>query len=71
MPYFQAAEIFNNPEATLEELLTAIEELGIQYGYIVAMASKGLREDSEIDLVRILVLIKALKLKITQNYAKY
>ncbi len=71
MPYFQAIELFNNPEASLENLLIAIEDLGVEYGYIVAMASQGLREDSEIDLVRILVLIKALKLKITQNYDKH
>ncbi|MEG4861221.1 hypothetical protein QUB75_27075 [Microcoleus sp. K1-B6] len=66
MPYFQASELLKNPEASLDDLLTAIEDLGVQYGYIVAMASQGLREDSEIDLVRLLVLIKSLRFKITQ-----
>lgn len=66
MPYFQADELLKNPEASLEDLLTAIEDLGVQYGYIVAMASQGLREDAETDLVRLLMLIKALQLKIIQ-----
>lgn len=68
MPYSQATELFNNPEASLEDLLTAIEDLGVQYGYIIGMASRGLRAEPEADLVRILILIKALKFKIIQNY---
>lgn len=66
MPYFQAKELLKNPDASLEDLLAALEDLGVQYGYIVAMAAHGMRNDSEIDLVRLLVLIKALKFKITQ-----
>lgn len=69
MPYSQAIELFDNPKASLEDLLVAIEDLSIEYGYIMALISRGLRQDSENDLVRILVLIRALKFKIIQNYA--
>lgn len=70
MPYSQAVESLNNPDASLEDLLLAIQDLAVQYGYILAMTSQGLREDSESDLLKILVLIKAIKFKIIRNYDK-
>ncbi|MEG4915741.1 hypothetical protein [Microcoleus sp. B7-D4] len=71
MAYFQASELLKNPEASLEDLLVALEDLGVEYGYIVAMTTHGMREDSEIDLVRILLLIKAIKLRVQQQNIHY
>lgn len=67
MPYFQAYKLLENPNCSVSELANSIEEMGMEYGYIIAMAGQGLREDSETDLVRILILLKALKLKIQEK----
>ena len=64
MPYFQASEILKNPESSISELLDALEDCGVQYGYLVAMAEHGLRDDVETELVRLLTLIKLIKIRI-------
>lgn len=56
MPYFQANELLENPEASLEELLKALFDLGKQWGYIASATSYGLRENAEPELIRIIVL---------------
>lgn len=64
MPEYQASQVLENPSSTLEELLNALEDMAVQYGYISAMAGHGLRENVEIDLVRTLCIIKIIKLRI-------
>ncbi len=67
MPYAQANELLQSPNPNLVDLLNALKDLSVQYGYIVGMASQGLREDSEADLARLLVLIKLIKDRIVQH----
>ncbi len=67
MPYAQAHDLLENPNPNLIDLLNAVEDLSIQYGYIVGMASQGLRQDPEADLIRLLVLIKLIKDRIEKN----
>lgn len=66
MPYFQASELLKNTEAPLEELLDSLESLSKEYGYIAGSISLGLRENAEEDLIRIIILSKAIKYKIIQ-----
>jgi hypothetical protein len=66
MPYASAYDVLKSATATVAECANAIEELGIQYGYITAVVALGVRENADIDLVRIKVLIKALKFKIVK-----
>ena len=68
MPYDSAYEVLKNLASTTSECADAIEELGIQYGYILGTVSFGMRKDAdaESDLVRIKVLIAALKFRIAQ-----
>ena len=72
MPEYQASQVLENSNSTLEELLNALEDMAVQYGYISAMAGHGLRENIETDLVRTLCLIKIIKLRIHKknNYPK-
>lgn len=63
MPYIQATELFNNPNATLTDLLDSFGDLEREYGYVKAMIISGSREDVE-TLWRIAVLVDAIKLKI-------
>lgn len=56
MPYFQANELLKNPEASLEELLKALFDLGKEWGHVASSAGHGLRENAEPDLIRIIVL---------------
>lgn len=67
MPYAQAHDLLQTPDPDLIDLLDALADLSVQYGYIAAMTSQGLREDSEADLVRLLVLIKLIKDRIKKN----
>lgn len=67
MPYAQAHDLLQTPNPDLIDLLNALEDLSIQYGYIIGMTKQGLREDSEADLARLLVLIKSIKDKIEKN----
>lgn len=56
MPYYQAKKLLKNPEATLEQLLKALLDLGMEWGYIAASANHGFRDNPEADLIRIIVL---------------
>lgn len=64
MPYYQAAELLKNSEASLEDLLDALESLGREWGHIASSVNSGLRENAEEDLVRIIILSKAIKHRI-------
>lgn len=66
MPYDSAYEVLKSVTSTIAECADVIEELGIQYGYIMATVAFGIREDADIDLVRIKVLITALKFRIAE-----
>jgi len=68
MPYDSAYEVLKSSTATASECADAIEELGIQYGYILGSVSFGIRKDAdaETDLVRIKVLVAALKFRISE-----
>lgn len=66
MPYDSAYDVLKSATCTIAECVDAIEELGIQYGYIMATAAFGIRSDTDIDLVRIKVLVEALKFRIAQ-----
>lgn len=66
MPYFQAAELLRLKSTNVEELLDALEDLGVEYGYIKNSFKPGLRTDAEIDLIRIIILSKAIKYRIIQ-----
>ena len=66
MPYYQANECLNNPDSTLPELVKALEDTVFQYAYIAAMASHGLREASEGDLLKLANLQLALENKIEE-----
>lgn len=66
MPYFQANELLKNPEASLEELLDSLESLGREWGYLAGSISLGLRDNAEEDLIRIIILSKAIKHRIIQ-----
>jgi hypothetical protein len=68
MPYTHAYDALKNPTSTVSDYIDAIEELGVQYGYIIGMVERGLREDAEIDLVRIRVLVDTLKAKIIDRH---
>ena len=67
MPYIQAKESLNNPEATLEELLRALFDLGKEWGYIACSAGYGSRENAESDLIRIIVLNDMIICRIQQH----
>lgn len=67
MAYRQAHELLKETNPSLSDLLDAIWEMGMEYGYIAAMSGQGLREDAETDLVRIIVLSKLLKAKIEEK----
>ena len=71
MPECQVSQVLENPSSTLEELLNALEDIAMQYGYIAGMASHGLKnENTKTDLVRTLLVIKVLKLRIYKfNYS--
>lgn len=66
MPYASAYDVLKNATSTIAECADAIEELGIQYGYITAAVALGVRENADIDLVRIKVLSVALKFRIAE-----
>lgn len=66
MPYDSAYEVLKSVTSTIAECVDVIEELGIQYGYIMATVAFGIREDADSDLLRIKVLITALKFRITE-----
>lgn len=66
MPYESAYEVLKDFASTVSECADAIEELGIQYGYIMATVASGARKDADSDLIRIKVLIQALKFRITE-----
>ncbi len=67
MPYFQASELLKNPEASSEELLRALFDLGKEWGYITSSARQGLRENAEPDLIRIIVLSDMIIYRIQQK----
>lgn|GEM_PF-2522009 len=71
MPEYQVSQVLENPEVTLQELLYALEDMSIQYGYISGMAAHGLRENAEADLVRTLCIIKIIKLRIHKKVKKF
>lgn len=66
MPYFQAAELLRLESVDTIQLLDALEDLGIEYGHIKESANRGLRENAEADLIRIVILSKAIKYRILQ-----
>lgn len=68
MPYESAYEVFKKINATIPECADAIEELGVEYGYVLCSISLGIRKDAdaEAELVRIKVLAIALKIKISE-----
>lgn len=66
MPYESAYEVLKSVTPTITQCVDAIEELGIQYGYIMATVSFGMREDADSDLIRIKVLVNALKFRISE-----
>lgn len=70
MPYFQAAELLRLKSTNIEELLDALEDLGIEYGYIKSSARRGSRIDAEIDLIRIIILAKSIKYRIIELFGK-
>ena len=70
MPYFQAAELLRLKSTNIEELLDALEDLGIEYGYIKGSTQRGLRVDAEIDLIRIIILAKSIKYRIIELFGK-
>ena len=64
MPYSQALDIYKDPNSTVVDYLTAAFELGEQYGHIAGAVDRGLREDAASELLRIVILLEALKKKI-------
>ncbi len=66
MPYFQAAELLKLETTSIEELLNALEDLGIEYGHIRGSVGHGLRENAEADLIRIIILSKSIKYRIIE-----
>lgn len=66
MPYESAYEVLKSATSTISECTDVIEELGIQYGYIMATVAFGIRENADSDLVRIKVLVAALKFRIIE-----
>lgn len=66
MPYDSAYGVLKNCTSTMLDCIDAIEELGIQYGYIIASVAIGTRTDADADLVRIKVLVAALKYRINE-----
>lgn len=64
MAYYQAYELLKDPNCTVSDLVDLIEEVSMEYGYILGKVEAGHRINSEADLVRILVLLKLLKEKI-------
>lgn len=68
MPYSQASELLKNSEVTLEQLLKALLDLGMEWGYIAASARHGFRENADADLIRIIVLSDAIIYKIKETY---
>ncbi|MEG5045957.1 hypothetical protein [Microcoleus sp. B4-C1] len=68
MPYFQACELLLSKESTVEELLEAHEDIACQYGHITCTAALGLREDVEPDLIRLVMILEAIKVKIVEKF---
>ena len=66
MPYESAYEVLKSATPTIAECVDAIEELGVQYGYITATVAFRIRGDADGDLVRIKVLVAALKFRIAE-----
>lgn len=66
MPYFQAKELLELQSCDVEALLDALENLYKEYAHIIGSVSSGLRENAEEDLIRIIILSKAVKHRIIQ-----
>lgn len=70
MPYSQACECLKNADSTVAQLLDALEDIVGEYIYLATMsrweskAGQELREDVAQDLLKLLVLKKALKVEI-------
>lgn len=72
VPYFQAKELLANPNASLEELLKALFDLGKEWGHIASSTEHGLRENAKPDLTRIIVLSDMIIYRIQQEFkSKY
>lgn len=70
MPYFQAAELLRLKSTNIEELLNALEDLGIEYGHIKNGVQRGSRVEAEADLIRIIILAKSIKYRIIELFGK-
>lgn len=66
MPYFQVYNLLKS-DCSLQELLDGLQDISLEYGYLCGMAAHGLRENVEPELIRLLVLIEAVKFKIKEK----
>lgn len=66
MPYFQAKELLDLQSTNIEALLNALEDLYGEYAHIIGSIHSGFRENAEEDLIRIIVLSKAIKYRIIE-----
>lgn len=67
MPYQQAYDLLKSENPTLEQLLDAYLDIGFQHGYVAAVATHGLRDNVESELIRFIVILEALKFKILEK----
>lgn len=71
MPYTQAYDLLQNPNSNLIDLLHALEEMAMEYGYLLGLRKSGYRKDCESDLIRTFIIIEALKSEIKQKYDRF
>lgn len=68
MPQAQVEAALNSPDSTLMELLSAHEEICIQYGYLATMSAHRIRQEVEADLLETTCLMMLLKDRINRKY---
>jgi hypothetical protein len=65
--YQQGVELLFSLQPNKEDLVDALSDLSAEYGYIYCTARHDLRQNTEPELTRFILVIEALKFKI-KNY---